>query len=535
MAQKVRIGAALLFGVALWNQSAAAQDCSCDHKIEPSTTSFDGVDNGVMPGDRVCVMAGQREFLRFQRMQGTESARIEIINCGGLVEIHNDTRAYALVFEDESHFFHVSGTGDPSIEYGFKISAPAKDPYPGIGLWLLGKSTNYEADHMEIFNTGFAGVTAKTDPICDGSADQDKFIQKDVDLHHFYVHDTGGEGFYIGSTQSKGQTINCNGNQEVHQPHFLEGIKFHHNIIENTQWDGAQVGMARQGCEVYANVIRNVGLEGVQYQQQGLQIGAFSACQIYGNLLENGPTNGIFVLGAYDTSVFNNLIINFQGTGIYANQQDFGAGHAYRIWYNTIVESGDGGIKLFGPDLVANELKNNFSVGANGSIGAGGDVDVDEATNLEVASVADAKFYGPGDYHLAVDSPAKGAGTAIAQVTTDLDGRDRAEPPSVGAYEYTDDPGPVDGGVGGGAGFGGSGGSGNGGSANGGSGNGTGNGGSGTAGSSNATGGSSASGSSDDSGCGCSVPGSGPASRGGLLLGALGLAWLVTRRRRGFL
>lgn len=479
-------------------------------------------------------MAGQREFLRFQRIQGTESARIEIINCGGLVEIHNDTRAYALVFEDESRFFRVTGTGDPNIQYGFKISAPAKEPYPGVGLWLLGKSTNYEADHMEIFNTGFAGISAKTDPICDGTADQDKFIQRDVDLHHFYVHDTGGEGFYIGSTQAKGQTITCDGSQEVHQPHFLEGIKFHHNVIENTGWDGAQIGMARTGCEVYANVIRNVGLEGVQYQQQGLQIGAFSACQIWGNLLENGPTNGVFVLGAYDTSVFNNLIINFQGTGIYANQQDFGSGHSYRIWYNTLVDSGDGGIKLFGPDLVANELKNNLSVGANGSIGAGGDVDVDEAANLEVASVADAKFYATGDYHLAADSPARGAGAAITQVTVDLDGRMREEPPSVGAYEYTDDPGPVDGGAGGGgAGFGGGAGSGNGGSANGGGasgGNSNGGSSAGASGSSSTSGGASGT-SSDDGGCGCSVPGSSRQSGPSLVVCFLGLGWLLRRRR----
>ncbi len=321
----------------------------------------------------------------------------------------------------------------------------------------------------------------------------------------------------------------------MHQPHYLEGIKLHHNVIENTGWDGAQVGMARQGCQVYANVIRNVGLEGVQYQQQGLQIGAFSACEIWGNLLENGPTNGVFVLGAYDTSVFNNLIINFQGTGIYANQQDFGDGHSYRIWYNTIVDSGDGGVKLFGGDLVANELRNNFSIGANGSIAAGGDVDVDQGSNVEVGSVAEAKFYASGDYHLAADSPARGAGVAITQVTTDLDGRMREAPPSVGAYEYADDPGPVDGGaVGGGSGFGGSAGSGNGGSGNGGNG-GSGNGGSGgssNAGSSNASGGASGS-SSDDGGCGCSVPGSsGKSTPGMILLGLLGLSALRRRQRQ---
>jgi len=516
------LSVSLLTSVSLLPRQAAAQDCGCDHRLDTSVTSFDGVAAGVKPGERICVMAGEREFLRFQHLQGTESARIEIINCGGLVEIHNDTRAYALVFEDDSKYFHVSGTGDPTITYGFNISAPAKEPYPGVGLWTLGRSTNYEADHLEIHHTGFAGVSAKTDPLCDGSADQGTFVQRDVDLHHLYVHDTGGEGFYVGSTQSKGQTITCNGNQELHQPHFLEGIRLHHNLIERTGWDGAQVGMARSDCHVYANVIRRVGLEGVQYQQQGLQIGAFSACEIWGNVLEDGPTNGIFVFGAHQTSVYNNVVIDFQGTGIYANQQDFGAGHGYRIWFNTIVNAGDGGVKLFGGDLVANELKSNFSVGANAAIAAGGDVDVAKAGNLEVGSLAEAKFLGAGDYHLASDSPANGAGVAVAEVSVDYDGRQRATPPSAGALEYTDDPGPVDGGAAGSAGFGGSGQAGTAGSAQ--AGGAQGGDGATTSGGASATGG----GSSDSGGCGCRLSESPAPAAWPLLLTLVGL--LVRRR-----
>src|SRR5690606_25161604 len=94
--------------------------------------------------------------------------------------------------------------------------------------------------------------------------------------------------------------------------------------------------------------------------------------------------------------------------------------------------------------------------GGNPAIAAGGDVDVAKAANLEVASLAEAKFLGVGDYHIAMDSPANGAGEAVAEVTLDHDGRQRATPPSAGALEYTDDPGPVDGGAVGGAGFGGS-------------------------------------------------------------------------------
>ena len=214
---------------------AAAQDCECDFTIPTDVTGFDGDMEGVGPGDRVCVEAGEREFLRFRHLSGSAAEPIEIVNCGGLVRIHNEERAYALVFEDDSHDFHLTGTGDPALTYGFEISAPATTPYPGVGLWLLGRSTDYEVDHVEIHDTGFAGVSAKTDPLCDGSADQDVFVQRNVSFHHLFVHDTGGEGFYIGSTQADGHTITCDGASEVHQPHFLEGIALTDSIIQDTE------------------------------------------------------------------------------------------------------------------------------------------------------------------------------------------------------------------------------------------------------------------------------------------------------------
>lgn len=323
----------------LASTAARAQDCDCDHRVELGTMGFDAAAEGVMPGDRICVMAGTREYLRFQHLAGTAADPITIVNCGGRVVIHNEDRAYALVFEDDSQHFHLTGTGDPAIEHGFDLSAPATTPYPGIGLWMLGRSTDYEIDHVEVHDTGFAGVMSKTDPLCDGSADQDVFVQRNVSIHHLFVHDTGGEGFYVGSTQSSGHTITCDGAMEVHQPHFLEGIELHDILVENTGWDGMQVGMAHTGCRVYRNVIRHVGLAREMYQEQGLQIGTFSSCEVFANRIEDGPANGIIVLGAGDLFVHSNVIRGFtMADGIYANGNDVVAGATYRFAFNTIVD-----------------------------------------------------------------------------------------------------------------------------------------------------------------------------------------------------
>lgn len=437
---------ALLAFVVVVPARALAQDCGCDHRLELEVTEADGAELGVGPGERVCVMAGAREFLRLRGFVGSADAPVTIVNCGGVVEIRNEERAYALVVEGDSAYFHLTGTGDAAHPYGFRVSAPDTEPWPGVGLWLLGRSTNYEVDHVEVFETGFAGVSAKTDPLCDGSADQGVFVQRDVELHHLWVHDTGGEGFYVGSTQADGQTITCDGVEEVHQPHFLDGISIHHTLVERTGWDGIQVGMARSGCSVSRNVIRQVGLALIEYQQQGLQIGTYSACDVRENVIEDGPANGIIVLGAGPTTIASNLIVGFAGDGVYANHQDRVEAAGYRFLANTIAAYGRNAVTMFGPGAVGSEAVDNLVIGAAPGIAAGSDVPWRSDHDLVVADEAIAGVVGGGDYHLLAGSPARGAGVALAEVPTDLDGRTRADPPAVGAYEFVDDAPVEDGG-----------------------------------------------------------------------------------------
>lgn len=431
----------IVVATTLFAERVSAQDCGCDHVVDPGTTIVNGETMGIGPGDVVCVMAGDYAFLRFQALAGSESEPIVVKNCGGVVNVRNTDRAYAIVIEGASHHFHMTGTGTDGVEYGFRASCPDRDPWPGMGLWMLDKSTEYEVDHVEVYDTGFAGVMAKTDPLCDGSADQGVFVQRDVHLHHLWVHDTFGEAFYIGSTQSAGHSITCDGMSEVHQPHFLEGIEIDHNLVENTGWDGMQVGMARAGCSVHDNVIRNVGLENELYQTRGLQIGTFSACDVRRNTLEGGPTIGIFVLHAADTTVADNVVLDFDEDAIYANLANEDPPATYRFAHNTIAGYGDAAIRVFGANLTNSGAWNNLVIGDEADIGAGGDVDWEEAGNLAFADVTAAGLYGSGDYHLLETSPARGAGVdrSADGFTTDRDGNLRAAPPSVGAYEFDAD------------------------------------------------------------------------------------------------
>lgn len=420
--------------------AAYAQDCGCDHTVALDKTSVTGAELGLKPGDTVCIAAGERPFLRLKGFVGSAAQPITVKNCGGQVVIHNTDRAYALVVEDGSSYLHLTGTGDAAHPYGFKISAPDKEPYAAVGLWFNGKSTNYEADHIEIFNTGFAGVMSKTDPLCDGSADQDRFIQKAVDLHHLYIHDTGGEGMYVGSTQSAGHTITCEGQREVHQPHFLEGISIHDSIIEDTGWDGVQIGMARADCSFYRNTIHRVGLEGVQYQVQGLQLGTFSACDVYDNIITDGPAMGVFAQGAARTRVFNNIIARFGSDGIYANDNGHPSsmGQPYLFWHNTITGYARNGLTVFGGATRGSGSANNLVIGAAPGVSAGNDVSGWSAANDLVLATAQAAGVDPATFAPSASSPALGAGVLLAQVPRDMLGQLRPDPPAVGAREYVD-------------------------------------------------------------------------------------------------
>lgn len=431
-----------------WHAAVAAP-CDCDHVVEPDVGIADGTALGVQPGQSVCVRGGAREYLRLQKFVGAPGQPITIRNCEGVVDISNDDRGYGLTV-DESRYVHVTGTGDEAATYGFRARASKDGPdYSAMSVAVGNLSSDIELDHVEAYEAGFAGIMWKTDPRCDLSANLDHFVMYDSRLHHNYVHDTGGEGLYFGSTGYGGREYTCDGQQVILYPHEHHGAQIHDNIFENTGWDGAQIGVTPTDCAFHHNTVRNVGLKGELYQQQGLQIGGASACDVFNNVLMDGPTNGIFVLGADDTFVYNNLIVQFGDSGIYANDQELPLDARFRFAHNTvIVGTGMRGLTVFGPGLGPGYAVNNVIVGPN-ALGVGGDVpDFTQTANVTAETVDGLGFVDPAnrDYHLLPDSPLRDAGVAPPDaVSVDLDEVPRSDgAPDVGAFEYSPEPPPGD-------------------------------------------------------------------------------------------
>ncbi len=174
-----------------------------------------------------------------------------------------------------------------------------------------------------------------------------------------------------------------------------------------------------------------------------------STCQIYDNYLADGPTIGIFVLGAGDTLVQNNVVVDCGEDGIYANDQqnDAIAGASYVFLHNTVVGAGDTALSIFGALTSGNAIINNLLVASSGSpLGVGGDVDALQEGNLELPTVAEVGFEDPGarSFRLMADSVARDQGAVVSGfvVPFDRDGAERDEAPDVGAYEYVEGPRP---------------------------------------------------------------------------------------------
>jgi hypothetical protein len=409
------------------------------HTVATSDKTVDGSTLGVKAGDTICLQAGSRANLTIKNVSGSKAAPVLITNCGGRVRIDKAT-SHGLLVIGCTHF-RLSGSGDASHEYGILIG---KTPKGSQGLALAGKSSDYEVDHLEIEQSGFAGIMSKTDPSC-ADPDLRGFVQRNTHFHHNTIHDVGGEGFYVGySWWPQRDDVDCSGKKVTFYPHAIEGVSIHHNRIERTGWDALQMGCARKDATIHHNVIRDYGLAKVQYQTSGMQINAGTAAHIVANDLRRGEGGGLIVFGLGGNRIVNNLLVDVGGSGIYVGDRA-DAGTSFLLAHNTIVRPKDDGIRFASRTSKQNHAVNNLVI-APGSgkavVRVYKDVDLkDEGTlapSLAAALFVDAA---KGDFHLQAGSPAVDVGASIngLGITDDLDGLPRPDPSGkvdVGAYEH---------------------------------------------------------------------------------------------------
>ncbi len=334
---------------------------NCPHTILPEQTTVNGAN--ILPGDTVCLIGGNKEYLYLVQLEGTAEKPIVVINKDGEVKI-NTNHFYGIKF---SHCKHVKllGSGGSSNGYGIRVLKVSN----GAGITVDELSTNIELAYIEVSNTSIGGIYAKTEPDCNFQSTRDKFVLTGLHIHHCHVHDVADEGMYIGSTKYSGQYLSACDTTVF--PHLLNDVQIHDNIVERCGWDGIQLSSSQGACFIFNNIIRNDSYRETNNQMSGILIGGGSSCDCYNNQIFDGKGDGIDIFGFGEMKIYNNLIVragkSFKPNsasdpkhGIFVGNAPLNESGRFKIMHNTIISSKTTGIRFLNLFSSSNLLLNNI-------------------------------------------------------------------------------------------------------------------------------------------------------------------------------
>lgn len=204
--------------------------------------------------DRLYLSAGHYAFINIGNLPARSPARpLVITNKGGQVRVGGLGHYYLFALGGGSHWILTgeddagAQTGDAGFRghkgnnysntrgtYGILMDDDFYLGRSNSGLAIGGGATDFEVSYVEIREVGFAGINMKTDN--NGTA-----VMRNVWLHDLYIHDTGSEGFYIGSTQAPPQ-------------HPVENLEISNCRVLRTATEALQLGQLGDGTNVHNNV-----------------------------------------------------------------------------------------------------------------------------------------------------------------------------------------------------------------------------------------------------------------------------------------
>ena len=431
-----------LLGPSIFGQG---QSVSCDLLITAADEFIDGHGNAanIGPGDTVCLSSGTRSFLWIRYLHGTAEAPIVIINNIGPVDVSNFY--YGIKIDSCSHV-KLSGKGVAHINYGIRIH-----DISGGGVSIEGLSTDIEVEGLEITEVELAGIFAKSDPDCDFLSTRDKYVFRNLSIHDNYVHHTGMEGFYIGSSFYEGKELYCNGKDTLVYPHLIKGVKVYNNRIDHAGWDGIQVSSSDSSCYIYNNDVSYDSDSEEYNQMSGILIGGGSKCDCYNNVIIDGKGVGINVFGLGDQSIYNNLIVRAGRTffdeyplmsGIYVGEVVTTPGKGYLMAYNTIISPKVFGIHFANTISAGNIAGNNIVMDPGTGFFDGSNFQT--INNLTFEAMDPEQFVDSqsNNFDLVKSSTAVNTAAGIPQFELDFDLLERSRPydiiNDIGAYECHD-------------------------------------------------------------------------------------------------
>ncbi len=420
-----RLACALLAGAALgpWSAPApAAAPPACDHTIALDQLAIDA--GAARPGETLCLAGGTRGVpLHITGLHGTAAQPIRIVNAPDQRVVFDTPGEPAIRIRDSSHL-QLTGShrsGSPAVPWGIAVRHARNK-----GIRIDGASHDLELDYLEVSGVTFSGRSAAGIWV-QGTGSGAPVAG--IEIHHCYVHDVGSEGLYVGPSD---YYAGAPAGRDVH---------LHHNRIEDSGWDGIQVGGITRGCRIDHNTVRRDSRADEPGQRAGINANPGSDCRIEANRVLGGNGPGILLNDPRGGRIVNNVVAHAGREGIKVNRNDFEAPAAITIDHNSVVAPAGHGIAYYDDHGSPWTVRNNLLAAVGGSALAGTWRPNGTLGGNVTGALAVFRFRDPAadDYRLTAGAPAIDAGVA-AGVPDDRDGVPRDTAPDAGAHELLADP-----------------------------------------------------------------------------------------------
>ncbi len=298
--------------------------------------------------DRLYIQAGQYAFIRLGNLPiRSPDDPLIITNKDGQVRVGGLNHYYLFSIGGGANWV-LTGRYDPESGTGHEDYpghrggnfANSRDSY-GIlvdddylrdgnsGIAIGSSATDFELEYIEVREVGFAGITIKTDDI--GSAHM-----RNVKLHDLYIHDTGSEGLYLGSTQAQPQ-------------HKLIDWEIYNNRVLRTGTEAIQMGQMSGSNTIRNNIFGPAAMDWraafQNYQDFNFQIGLREGLLRVENNIFLGAAGQIVSFFAHDVAgdstdtnvgaqFYNNYFEGMRSLGMYINSTAL-EGMSYEFVDNT--------------------------------------------------------------------------------------------------------------------------------------------------------------------------------------------------------
>ncbi len=395
----------------------AACDAGCDRVIEPAERSIDGAD--VAPGEVVCVRGGETATLTIRDVHGSADAPVVIRACDAPLSIGGGGATNGIAVQRSSHL-RITGGDERAIRI-------VGGPTYSVGVSVQSCTEHLEVDGLEVSGTSYTAYRnlseSDTCPVRTGFS-----------LHHWFIHDVGGEGMFFGANLAS-------------SPYRLLNVEVYANRIERTGMQGIKIGTTVDDAYVHHNWVIEAGTRAIGGEDTGIT-GSASTFRIEQNIVLR-PTRSCIFAGGPDLHVIDNLLI---GCGDAAMSTNGSATTRTRVLHNTMVGMAGPALNMWASDpsdcAFANNLVVDLAEGRTLGIRDGerwrvtGNLmlTTDEAGFADVIDVVRADFAAldVAPFALAAGSVAIDAGSTdfADEVPSDILGEDRDAQPDVGAHEW---------------------------------------------------------------------------------------------------